>query len=228
MLVDVQYGVWFGKGDSSDWIDWEIDLSEEEEEAYLEAKRLRYPFSDFPILDEALEFAKEEIAESEIDSLMDYDDEYVLECQGRVSVDPDEINQLVAQRDPHTIEFFGLEDLSDTELDEWDANDVEDLPDVCDFDPNFEPRNPFEEGYQLFVEYVEHPEEDELGRKEATETLTELFSSANGDYSMVSDYIERCSDLYTFGDEDEEYEDEPDLEELAHMIASHLGISDYD
>lgn len=227
MVVDLQYGVCFGKGDSSDWIDWEVSLNDEEEKAYIIAKKLRLPFEDFSILKKVLEEAKEEIADSEIENLMDYDDEYVKECQGRVPVDPDEINTLVAQRDANAMEVFDLYDLSDEELDTWDANELDELPDICDFDPDFEPTNPFEEGYQLFVEFTEHPEEEELGRKEATETLHELLSAANGDYSTVRAYVDRCIELYTCDAEDEEYEDEPELDELAYKIAEELGLSDF-
>lgn len=228
MNVCIQYGVWFGLGDASDWFEWEMDVTGEAEEAYLRAKMLRLPLEEVPELESILDDAREKIADSEIDSLIDYDDEYVKECTGRHPVDPDEINDLVRNRDPHTLQFFELEDKTDEELDAWDANDEEELPDVCDFDESFTPSSPFDGGYRMMVEFAEHPEEEELGRKEATETLRTLLSSANGDYSEVWDYIDRCSDLYTYGDEDEEYEDEPDLEELAQMIAVSLGLSDFE
>ena len=225
--IALQYGVWFGPGDASDWFEWEMDVTGETEEAYLRVKMLRLPLEEVPELESILDDARKEIALSEIDSLIDYDDEYVRKCTGRYPVDPDEINDLVRNRDPHTLQFFDLEGKSDEELDAWNANDEEELPDVCDFDETFTPSSPFDGGYSLMVEFAEHPDEEELGRREATETLRILLSSANGDYSTVSDYVERCEDLYTYGDEDEEYEDEPSLEELAEMIAEDLGLSDF-
>ena len=37
MTVELRYGVTFGKGDSSDWIDWEIELTDEEAAIYQNA-----------------------------------------------------------------------------------------------------------------------------------------------------------------------------------------------
>lgn len=217
ITVELQYGVVFGKCDASDWIEWEIDLDGEAEEAYLKAKKLRIAIDEFPELEAVLSAAYEEIEEQEIDNLSEFDDEYVQECTGRYPVDPDEINDLVADRDPHTLAFFELTDLSDEELDEWDANDLDELPDVCDFQENFEPSSPFDGGYLLNVEFVEHPEEDDLDEDEATETLRELFQEANGDYSVIKDYIERCDSLFYDGD----------LADLAAQIAEELGITDF-
>lgn len=110
ITVDIHYGVTFGKGDSSDWIDWEIDLDDEAEEAYLRAKKLRLDLNEIDILKDALDEVYDEIEEQEIENSIDCEDEYVLECQGMVPVDAEEINDLVAERDEHTLEFFGLED----------------------------------------------------------------------------------------------------------------------
>ena len=37
MTAELRYGVTFGKCDSTDWIEWEIELTEEEELAYKKA-----------------------------------------------------------------------------------------------------------------------------------------------------------------------------------------------
>lgn len=216
--ADLTYYATFCPGDGSEWLDWSIDIEGDEEEAYLKAKKLRLPFDDFPVLEAVLERATLEIAEEETQNLLDIDDSYVQECMGRYPVDPDEINALVDERVPHTLAYFELEDLSDEELDEWDANDLDDLPDVCDFQENFEPSNPFlTGGYSLSVFFSEHPDEDDLEEEEARETLTELFEEANGDYTVIHDYIDRCDYLYC-GD---------DLTELAAEIADELGITDF-
>ena len=216
--ADLTYYATFGPGDGSEWLDWSTDIEGEEEEAYIKAKKLRFPFDDFPVLEAVLERATLEIAEEEAQNLLDIDDSYVQECTGRCPVDPDEINALVAERDPHTLAYFELEDLSDEELDEWDANDLDDLPDVCDFQENFEPINPFiEGGYSLTVFFSEHPDEDDLEEDEATGTLTDLLRESAGDYTTVLDYIKRCEDLYYEGD----------LTELAASIADELGITDF-
>ena len=83
-----------------------------------------------------------------------------MECQGETEVDPDEINDLIADRDPHALEYFGLTDADEDTLDEWDANDLDELPLIKDFEEDFEPYSPFDDGWTLNVQFVE-PDEDE-------------------------------------------------------------------
>lgn len=212
ITVELQYGVVFGKCDASDWIEWEIDLAGEAEAAYLKAKRFHMPFDVFPELEAALSDAYSEIEAQEIENSIEFDDEYVQECIGRYSVDPDDINDLVANRDAHALEFFGLTDLSEEELDERDANELDELPDVCDFDEDFEPSSPFDGGWILNVEFVEHPEEDELEENEARETLEMLFEAE--DFEGIRQYIECCDDLFYEGD----------LSEIAVEVAARYGV----
>lgn len=216
--VELKYYVSFGSGDGSDILEWSTTLDGEAEETYLKAKKLRLPFDDFPVLNEVLKKAELEIAEEETDNLLDFDDPYVQECTGNCKVDPETINELVADRDEHTLEYFDLTDLTEEELDEWDANDLDDLPDVCDFEEDFEPINPFiEGGYNLYVSFAEDPENEELEEEEARETIVDLFVEADSDYSAVLDYINRCDDYYYNGD----------LSELAAEIADEMGIEDF-
>jgi hypothetical protein len=86
---------------------------------------------------------------------IDNGDEYTIECQGMAEVDTDEINDLIADRDPHALAFFGLEDADDEELDEWDANDLDELPLIKDFVEDFEQYSPYDEGWTLNVEFVD-------------------------------------------------------------------------
>ena len=153
--VDLRYGVTFGKCDSSDWIDWTVDLTDEEAEIYDSAIAKKEPLNDIPELQDALQRAYEEIEDEEISMGIDNEDEYVMECQGLAEVDPDEINDLIADRDPHALAFFGLEDADDDELDEWDANDLDELPLIKDFVEGFDPYSPYDEGWDLHVEFVD-------------------------------------------------------------------------
>jgi hypothetical protein len=153
--VDIRYGVTFGKGDSSDWIDWTVDLTDEEEKIYDHAIENKLPLNEIPELEEALRRAYVDIEEEEISMGIDNEDEYTMECQGMVEVDPDEINDLIADRDPRALAFFGLEDADDDELDEWDANDLDELPLIKDFVEGFEPYSPYDEGWILNVEFVD-------------------------------------------------------------------------
>ena len=217
-IVELQYGVIFGKGDASDWITWNAELDDEEEKAYLRAKKLRKSLNECDDLQSVLDRAYEDIEQEEIQNMLDYDDEYVQECVGMIEVDPDEINDLVASRDPHTMEFFELTDLTDEELEEWDAYDLDSLPMVCDFEEDYEPGSPFESGWRLNVEFAETPDEEDLSEEEAQQTLTELFREAKSDYSIINDYVQRCEYIY---------DGEGDLQQLAFRIAGSMGINDY-
>ena len=154
-FVELRYGVIFGKGDSSDWMEWEVGLTEEEAKIYDEAIANGEPLDEVEGLQDALQRAYEEIEEEEIQMGIENEYEYVLECQGLAEVDPYEINDLIADRDPHALAFFGLEDADDDELDEWDANDLDELPLIKDFNEGFEPYSPFDEGWSLNIEFVD-------------------------------------------------------------------------
>lgn len=153
--VEVRYGVTFGKCDSSDWIDYEVELTDEEAAAYDEAIESETPLADVPALKDALNRAYEEIEEMEIQNGIDIEDEYVLECQGLAQMDEDELNELVAAHDPHALSFFGLTEATDEELEEWDAYDLDEVPTIADFKENFEPYSPYDEGWILHVEFVD-------------------------------------------------------------------------
>lgn len=153
--VEVRYGVTFGKGDSSDWIDGEVDLTDEEAAIYDAAIASETPLEDVKELKDALQRAYDDIEEMEIQNGIDMEDEYVMECQGLAQMDPDELNELIASRDPHALQFFGLEDADEDELYEWDANDLDELPTIQEFNPDFEPYSPYDEGWILHVEFVD-------------------------------------------------------------------------
>ena len=154
--IEMRYGVRFGTGDGSDWIEFDYDIDGEAEKAYDLAVETGTPLDSVPELESVLAAAYKEIEEQEIESLCDYDDEYVLECQGRVPVDADRVNELVHQGDPLALEFFELEDLSPEELEEWDAEfDMIDEPMLCEIDSSFKPISPFDGGYTLYVEFVD-------------------------------------------------------------------------
>ena len=155
MVVDIRYFVRFGRLDSSNWINWEIILNDEEAEAYNNAVANKIPLNDVPKLEDALYRAYKEIEEVEIEYGIDNGDEYVRECQGEIPMDADELNDLVAARDAHALEFFGLTGADEDEIDAWDAYDLDELPYINEFVENFEPYSPFSEGWDLIVEYVD-------------------------------------------------------------------------
>ena len=221
--VELQYGAIFGKGDGSDWFPWEIELDSAEEAAYLRAKKLWLDPNDCPELQGVLADAYEEIKKEETQAMIDEGDEYAMECTGQMEMDPDELNDLVADRDPHALEFFGLTEADEDELEAWDAHDLDELPLRCDFEEDFEPYSPFDEGWILNVQFPvpgESEEAEYLEEPEARETLTELLQAANGDYSVVDDYVSRCSGYLP-------WDSDLDLQALALEIAASLGQEDY-
>jgi len=216
--IELRYGACFGKGDGSDWFEYEYDLDEEQAAAYHLAVKMRKPLDSVDELAEVLRAAYKEIEEEEIDNLCDAEDEYVLECQGRIPVDAARLNELVYNADPYTLESLDLQDLSPEELEDWDADcDLDELPLICDFEQDFEPRSPFDGGYSLFVEFVDPNEDEWLEEEEAEQTIRELFAMTPGDFSLVLEYIEINGEDY--GDED--------LQNLAIQVAEELGIVDF-
>lgn len=63
----------------------------------------------------------------EIQNGIDMEDEDVLECQGLAPMDEGELDELVADRDPRALEFFGLDDATDKELEVWYAYDLDEI-----------------------------------------------------------------------------------------------------
>ena len=159
--IDVQYGMIFGRGDSSDIMEWEIDLTDEEEVIYNNAIKNEIPLNDVPELQNVLSRAYKEIEEQQIWFGIQNRIWYVLECQGEMEVEPDKINDLIFDRDPHTLAFFGLENATEEELAGWDAYDLDERPLVIDFIEGFKPYSPFSEAWTLKVRFKEDDEENE-------------------------------------------------------------------
>ena len=212
MTINLNWGVVFGKGDSSDVFEWEVELTEEQERAYKRALMTGASFEDYPELEELCSEAYSEIEEEELDNLRSFDDEYTLECLGETEVDADEINELVHSRDPHAIEFFNLSELSDEELEEWDANDLDELPLIKDFQEGFEPESPFNCGWILNVWL---PENDEYPEDEEIEGYLEEALTA-GDVLLAEEIVEGQADNYSEA-----------IAETALRIAKQVGCEEY-
>lgn len=160
--VKLEYGITFGKLYSSDWIETWITMTGEAEAAYNEAMKAEKPsFSDFPALVRALEDAADNLKYLAAADLRDGGDEYARSFHHKYDkVDQDEIDELVQKKDRHTLEFFGLTEMDEEELEDWTAWDIDwdDLPEYEAFYPGFVERSPFDEGYILSVHYADDPE----------------------------------------------------------------------
>ena len=225
MTIILNYGISTGKLAGGEVFEREVDLTPEQEGAYMKAALAGKPFEDYPELRALLQDEYDEIADEELDPLIEEEDEYAMECMGLAEVDPDEINDLVYNKDPHAIAFFGLEDLSDEELEDWDANDLDELPTIADFVEDFEPESPFDCGWTLNVsfadEYVDNWFQDDAAFNFTKETANELIRDAMkaGDFEFVDDVVEAQREYYS--------EDAGELEQAIYRIAKDLGLDSY-
>lgn len=88
------------------------------------------------------------------------------------------------------------------------AIDCKNDPDGC---------SPFDAAWTLHIEFGDY--DTDVSEEEARVALTQLFSSAKGDYSKVDDYLERI---------DIDYCCDFDVYDLAEKIAKELNIHDYE
>ena len=153
--VDLQYYICYGRGDYSDYEYFTVELTDEEAALYDKAVAKGIPFEDIPELADVLDRARMDIEGCELECYIDMEDEGVLEALGLYCMDEDELNDLVHNRDPHALQYFGLEDATDEEITSWDANALDEIPAVKDFEENFVPEDPFENLIDLRVEFVE-------------------------------------------------------------------------
>lgn len=213
MELSISYGVVFGKCDSSDRIDYDtVALSSDEAKAVmLEALTGDWDeILEHSELEETYNSLYSEIEDMEIENSLDIEDEYTMECQGTAPMDEDELNDLVHKKDCYALEFFGLQDADDKEIEEWDACDLDEIPTIAEFTPDFEPESPFDRGWilNLFVDDVEI-DEDEL-----VDFLECLFSENKLDdiKSIVSD----C-----------QVEFNRDIEEIVLDVAKKMDCQEY-
>lgn len=99
--VKLEYYACFGRGDYSDTIEWEFNLTDEEYAAYCQAKEDGTPFEKVPVLQAVLDRAFREIAEEEAAILLENEDEYAIEC----SELPEPINPFVEGDYDLTVRF---------------------------------------------------------------------------------------------------------------------------
>lgn len=156
MTVDIRYKVICDdSGYETYWLPWTIELTDVEYQMYCDAINNHISFEEIPELMEALKRVHEEIEEYEIDEAVIRGDEYVLACLGEVPADPDDINDLIYDGYEYALEFFGLTDADEDELDEWDANELDELPLMKDFIEDFVPLSPFDDNWSLIIEYTD-------------------------------------------------------------------------
>lgn len=159
MTVIIKCRIDFGEDVRTDWFDFLLELNSKEETVYNNAIKKQLPLNEVHGLKKALSSAYEDLEEQIIKLHIDNGDKYVMECTGQYVVDSNLIDQLVQARDPHSLRVFGLEELSDDELEDWSANDLDWLPNYSDFDEAFESSSPFDNDWSLIVKFFDPNEE---------------------------------------------------------------------
>ncbi len=225
MTVTLLYGISTGQLDpGGDPIDYEVDLTPTQESDYKRALMTGKEFEDFEELRELINGCYEEIEYDEIENLLEYEDEFCMECMGYAKVDPDEINDLVQSGDEHAIKYFKLDRLNPEELEEWDANDLENLPKIADFNEDFEPESPFDNGWKLNVWFFD-PRTDEFFEGKSypitKESIIDYLKEAlkAGDFSLVNEVLKAQEDFFS--------EQGEDIKKTVLQLAEKLGLREY-
>lgn len=169
MKVILNYKVKAGSNYSDDDVfEWVVDSPNKElEEAFTRAVMTGTYLEDVPEFQALCESEKSKIEEHVLQDLAkDGEDYTVLEALGEVRMDADELNNLVHSKDSYAIKFFGLESMTEDQLQTWNSSELETIPLVKDFQKDFKPINPFNSNYKLevFVPDVDEviPTEDEV------------------------------------------------------------------
>lgn len=190
----------------------DIELTKEQEEAYLRAKRLRIPLDEVEELWGVLNEADDET----IDYLpSENSTEFLYRCMGKYPVDVDVVKELVRERDEKTLSFFGLDTLAEEEIDKWNPNRVE-MPNVCDFYDDFVETDPYNPDIRYETYFEESINEDELSEVEAAIMITDLANTGREDHSDLYAYIDNCDEYYKKGS----------LAEFAIYVMNTLGRND--
>lgn len=154
-VIKVQYYVVFGRGDCSDTQEIEISLNEDEIKAYKKAYEEEIPLEDIEELKNVLNRAYLEACEIETDNLIYSGDPDAAEYVGRIDVTKEDLEARVHNKEKKALEFLELNDLSDEELEKWNADGLDEMPCLYEVDSNYDDINLFDELYTLKVYFTE-------------------------------------------------------------------------
>lgn len=215
MRVILNYKVKAGKYDNNDDVfEWIVDSPNKElEEAYTRAIMTGTYLEDVPEFKALCEQERSKIEKHVLQEMSKDGDEYsVLEALGEVKMDLDELNNLVHSKDSHALKFFGLEGMSDDQLQKWDSAELDSIPLVKDFKEDFQPKNPFNDDYKLEV-FIPDGEEVIPTEEEVIEYLRKALSSK--DVKLAEEIVLEQNDNYD------------DLFEKSLEIAKEVGCQEF-
>ena len=155
----------------------DTELTAEEEYIFSYCCRLRRSHNGIKELEEVLERERKYVERALTYSYLELGDQFVTECICNSFVSVEELNDLVHRRDNLAMEFFGLENCSDEEVQAWDASSLELLPPSYFFYKDMQ--GPFQKGWKLDARFPEVSE---------SETLSLIsISEYQNTYSMLMD-----------------------------------------
>lgn len=151
ILVSIDYG----DDNPKDWRIMEVCLPAELQEVYNYAINHEYSPKASKKLQDYLPVVRKEIEEQLIETLFKENDNYVIDlCGGRLAT-PEEILSAVADRDYFALDYYGLENATDEEIENWNSYSAFPTPQLRDIYESYSDKSPFNEGWELYVEYYD-------------------------------------------------------------------------
>ncbi len=187
--VKMRFRLVFGDIGPEPWIYKTVVFYGDAEKAYILANRFHLPYEVFPVLVERLNNSSNDITEEEISEEVYRIVHYI----GNKNIEPVELNQLVGSRDEYALIYLNLENLTEEELDKWDANNLDHLPKYCEVVENFEYKCIVNVAWTMDLEFVEHTVNDIITREEADQLMKELEGNLLVDIVALREHLDNCA-----------------------------------
>ena len=157
--ITLLYGIGYGRGDCSDWAEYDVTLDGDAEAAYLE--EMQKPVEDrhfryHEAMRQMIQQAEREI-KAEIKETMTFDNYIQSFPDPDDRVRREDIDEIAEVYDA-LYDYLHIYELSEEEQDEWTPDDVDDddLPTYNEL--GIDPPNAFDEGYTLYIRFADEIE----------------------------------------------------------------------
>ena len=151
ILVSIDYG----DDNPKEWRVMETSLPPKLEEVYNYAVKHKYAPSSSEALKDYLPTLRCKIEEKLIEEMINEGDTYVIDlCGGRIAT-TEEILNAVADRDYFALSYYGLENATDEEIENWDGATQPPFPRLRDIYESYSDKSPFKDEWKLTVKYYD-------------------------------------------------------------------------
>ena len=145
----------YNDGNSKGWRIMTVRLPDELQEIYNYGVNHEYSPKTSKKLQDYLPVVRKEIEEQLIDEMIKGKDRYVIDlCGGRLAT-PEEIIDAVTDRDICALSYYGLENATDEEIENWNNYPAFPTPQLRDIYESYGDKSPFNDGWELYVEYYD-------------------------------------------------------------------------